>query len=169
MGEWLRQYKADFHDGGGWRTVRQRFAQEAPYATFVVGGLGFAGGEFGPAAQDMFLTSPLNAPLSTLTSTPEYGPFLAAVGVVGAVVYSAGEALTYPARVGRRLRRGELDEIPTIPNVGTIIREGIRRMRGLPDTVQENNGLQIADVAEALFQQPVIVESSIEETNLLDQ
>lgn len=162
MRERLKHYVADFHDGGGWPTVGRRFMQEAPWTAFIVGTLGFTGGEFGPAAHDMFLTSPLNAPVSTLTSTPEYGPILAAVGLVGSVVYSAGEALTYPARIGGRLRRGELNEIPDMPNIGTLVRRGIRRMRGIQD--EEKNGLQISDLAKVLMQQRETVESNIVES-----
>lgn len=128
--EWVVEHIEDFRAGGGVKTVLRRFAQTAPFAAAGLGFGGFMMGEVGPGIGDLLNTSsPTTNVPATATSgyAPEYGPQWAEVGVGVGIVGATVEAVMHPFFIGRRIREGDLDEIPDMPHLGHLVVGGLRR------------------------------------------
>lgn len=129
---WLSRKLEDFRTGGGIKTSVRRFVQTVPFAAVGLGSAAFIAGEMGPAFIDLSTTSqsqgtsPQPISLQPLY-TPEYGPEWVSRGVGIGIAASAVEAIAYPFVIGAKIREGELDEIPALPNIGHMVVGGLTR------------------------------------------
>ena len=135
MKEIFQEGMDNFQEGGGFRTIARRFAQAAPLWVIGPGAAGFVAGDILPGLPD-FLNAPVTA--NALPSI-EYGPQWAVTGAEIGLGAAVIDAVARPFFVGAAIRRGELDEIPTMPNVGDYASYYIRRSaQGLAQSMRRH-------------------------------
>ena len=138
MKEVLQEGLENFQEGGGFRTIARRFAQAVPFWVMGPGAVGFIAGEILPGLPD-FLNAPVTA--NALPSI-EYGPQWAVTGAEIGLGAAVIDAVARPFFVGAAIRRGELYDIPEMPNIVDYAvrqtRRMVARVRGRRQDVQQD-------------------------------